>query len=126
MKRTLPLFALAMVLIIVGVVKMQGQNGQFVQQNDRGDRDERDDDDDPRIRIGFAIAPVPLNLRGKNRSLVGLGATSSTRRRTARAAIARRPTRQAAIPTLESRRRSARPRICRAAARCSVRSCPAT
>jgi hypothetical protein len=26
-----------------------------------------------RIRQGFAIAPVPLNLRGKNRALVGLG-----------------------------------------------------
>jgi hypothetical protein len=29
--------------------------------------------DDSRIQIGFAIAPVPLNLTGKNRSLVGLG-----------------------------------------------------
>ena len=26
-----------------------------------------------RVRIGFEIAPVPLNLRGKNRALVGLG-----------------------------------------------------
>lgn len=26
-----------------------------------------------RIRIGFQIAPVPLNLRGKDRELVGLG-----------------------------------------------------
>ena len=26
-----------------------------------------------RVRIGFAIAPVALNLRGKNRELVGLG-----------------------------------------------------
>jgi hypothetical protein len=36
----------------------------------------QDQDDDPtasRIRRGFAIAPVPLNLRGKNRALVGLG-----------------------------------------------------
>src|SRR5215471_5152886 len=34
-----------------------------------------DDDDDTgsRIKIGFAIAPVPLNLAGKNRALVGLG-----------------------------------------------------
>ena len=31
------------------------------------------DDSDPRIQRGFAIAPVPLNLVGKNRSLVGLG-----------------------------------------------------
>jgi hypothetical protein len=34
-----------------------------------------DDSDfhDPRIAIGFEIAPVPLNLRGKDRALVGLG-----------------------------------------------------
>jgi len=32
-----------------------------------------DDDGDPRIRTGFEIAPVPLNLAGKNRALVGLG-----------------------------------------------------
>jgi hypothetical protein len=31
------------------------------------------DDEASRIRIGFAIAPVPLNLVGKNRGLVGLG-----------------------------------------------------
>src|SRR5215469_1875599 len=32
-----------------------------------------DDDTDPRIKIGFKIAPVPLNLTGKDRDLVGLG-----------------------------------------------------
>jgi len=31
------------------------------------------DDESSKIRIGYAIAPVPLNLEGKNRSLVGLG-----------------------------------------------------
>src|SRR2546430_15633397 len=31
------------------------------------------DDEDSRIQRGFAIAPVPLNLKGKNRALVGLG-----------------------------------------------------
>jgi hypothetical protein len=39
-------------------------------------RDAKADDDgdhDPRIRRGFEIAPVPLNLAGKNRELVGLG-----------------------------------------------------
>lgn len=29
--------------------------------------------DESRIRIGFARAPMPLDLRGKNRALVGLG-----------------------------------------------------
>ena len=32
-----------------------------------------DDSEQSRIRIGFEIAPVPLNLAGKNRALVGLG-----------------------------------------------------
>ena len=32
-----------------------------------------DDDKDPRIKIGFKIAPVPLNLSDKDRDLVGLG-----------------------------------------------------
>src|SRR5258707_3659820 len=31
------------------------------------------DDDESRIREGFEIAPVHLNLNGKNRALVGLG-----------------------------------------------------
>jgi len=30
-------------------------------------------DDESRIQQGFAVAPVPLNLAGKNRALVGLG-----------------------------------------------------
>ena len=30
-------------------------------------------EDESKIQQGFAIAPVPLNLRGKNRALVGLG-----------------------------------------------------
>jgi hypothetical protein len=32
-----------------------------------------DDDTDSRVRIGFQIAPVPLNLDGKDSALVGLG-----------------------------------------------------
>jgi hypothetical protein len=32
-----------------------------------------EDDTDARVRIGFQIAPVPLNLEGKDRDLVGLG-----------------------------------------------------
>jgi hypothetical protein len=41
----------------------------------RGKAGARDDDDDkdPRIEQGFDIAPVHLNLEGKNRNLVGLG-----------------------------------------------------
>jgi hypothetical protein len=32
-----------------------------------------DDDDDSRIQIGFKIAPVPLNLEGRDQAKVGLG-----------------------------------------------------
>lgn len=32
-----------------------------------------DDHEDSKVRIGLQIAPVPLNLNGKNRALVGLG-----------------------------------------------------
>jgi hypothetical protein len=32
-----------------------------------------DDDTESRIKIGFEIAPVPLNLKGKDRAKVGLG-----------------------------------------------------
>src|SRR5437879_9591316 len=35
--------------------------------------DEGDDRNESRIHRGLEIAPVPLNLEGKNRSLVGLG-----------------------------------------------------
>src|SRR3989454_7714876 len=31
------------------------------------------DDEESRMQRGFAIAPLPLNLKGKNRALVGLG-----------------------------------------------------
>jgi hypothetical protein len=34
---------------------------------------ETDSSSDSRVRIGFRISPVELNLRGKNRALVGLG-----------------------------------------------------
>lgn len=32
-----------------------------------------DDDTNSKIKIGFAIAPVPLNLAGRNKAMVGLG-----------------------------------------------------
>ena len=32
-----------------------------------------DDDSESKIQRGFSIAPVPLNLAGKNRALVGMG-----------------------------------------------------
>jgi hypothetical protein len=42
-------------------------------QRGRADSDKSDNSEESKIKIGFAIAPVPLNLKEKNRSLVGLG-----------------------------------------------------
>ncbi len=39
----------------------------------RGRAEDGEEGNDSRIEQGFDIAPVPLNLDGKNRSLVGLG-----------------------------------------------------
>ncbi len=53
-----------------------GANGDDRKQDRKEDRDDRGqghDNDDPRIKRGFDISPVPLNLRGRNRELVGLG-----------------------------------------------------
>src|ERR1700693_2440866 len=62
-------------LIIVGAtmafagVAMVG----MLMSSPRGRADDRGDNSDSRIEQGFEIAPVPLNLEGKNRALVGLG-----------------------------------------------------
>jgi hypothetical protein len=37
------------------------------------DEDNGDKNEESKIERGFDIAPVPLNLNGKNRALVGLG-----------------------------------------------------
>jgi hypothetical protein len=37
------------------------------------ERDEQRDEEGSKIQIGFDIAPVKLNLQGKNRALIGLG-----------------------------------------------------
>lgn len=53
--------AIAVVLAATFTVSAQGNAAQ------------RGGDSESRIELGFAIAPVPLNLVGKNRSEVGLG-----------------------------------------------------
>jgi len=40
---------------------------------DQGKSASASSDDQSKIQAGFAIAPVPLDLRGKNRAMVGLG-----------------------------------------------------
>jgi hypothetical protein len=57
----------AIVAIVLAGVLIRSPRVQA--QEDDDDRDSND----PRIEQGFAIAPVPLNLDGKNRKLVGLG-----------------------------------------------------
>ena len=41
--------------------------------NNQGNNNQVSNDEQARIQIGFQVAPVPLNLAGKNRDLVGLG-----------------------------------------------------
>jgi hypothetical protein len=55
--------------LFVGVILL-GTVTRPVPAQDAG---EQNDDNDSRIQKGFAIAPVHLNLEGKNRALVGLG-----------------------------------------------------
>jgi len=73
-----------------------------------------DDDTDSRVQIGLKIAPVPLNLNGKDRAMVGLGSYLVTA--TGATAVARPhldfiTSSQARTRTLTSRRRSIRPSI---------------
>jgi hypothetical protein len=62
MKRVILISALFAGLVLT-VVLMSPQRG----------RAEGSEVEENQIQQGFAIAPVPLNLRGKNRALVGLG-----------------------------------------------------
>jgi hypothetical protein len=69
MKRNLVFGVLTCVLVTTMAVRMQGR-----QQGPGGSGDETAGaSQDSRIQIGFRIAPVPLNLEGKNPALVGLG-----------------------------------------------------
>jgi hypothetical protein len=56
----------AIVAIVLAGMLIRSPRVQAQEDDDR-------DSNDPRIEQGFAIAPVPLNLDGKNRKLVGLG-----------------------------------------------------
>ncbi len=51
-----------MVLVLLVVAGLRGQASEADENDDRW-----------RIERGFDIAPVPLNLEGKDRALVGLG-----------------------------------------------------
>ena len=68
MKRVI-LMCVLCVGFVLTVVLMSPQGGR-AQGQANGDEE---GGEESQIRRGFAIAPVPLNLRGKNRALVGLG-----------------------------------------------------
>ena len=51
----------------LAAIVLMGLAGSRAVRADDGDNEES------KIQQGFAIAPVPLNLAGKNRALVGLG-----------------------------------------------------
>src|SRR5262245_6766996 len=54
----------ATVLVVFGVM---------LDRSEKGKAANADNDNESRVRRGLEIAPVPLNLTGKNRALVGLG-----------------------------------------------------
>ena len=62
MKRTAALVALAALLLVAGAVGIHGQRGPATSASENS-----------KIQIGFAIAPVPLDMGGRNPALVGLG-----------------------------------------------------
>jgi hypothetical protein len=69
------LIPISILAVLTSVPLEQGQGRVAVAGQSAVD-DEDDGDEHEilsRIRTGFEIAPVPLNLQGKNRALVGLG-----------------------------------------------------
>ncbi len=79
MKRKLMLFALLALLGLVVVVlsprvmPASPRTGLTAATLNSDNNDDANDISESTIRRGFALAPVMLNLRGKNRALVGLG-----------------------------------------------------
>src|SRR5712692_11839453 len=55
----------ALAVVVLGGLLIGSRSGNAFQN--------QGNDDESRIQQGFEIAPVPLNLAGKNRALVGLG-----------------------------------------------------
>jgi hypothetical protein len=71
MKRNGLLFLIAaLVLLWLGTMLVKSPQVQAQNDDNQGNQS---NDEESKIKQGFAIAPVPLNLDGKNRALVGLG-----------------------------------------------------
>lgn len=70
--RFLKTLASGAAIVALGIIIASPRGQASGEDRDRRDRDARNDDES-RIRRGFEIAPVPLNMEGKNPELVGLG-----------------------------------------------------
>ena len=61
-------------MVVFTLLPVSGGPGQAKgHQGQQGHQGRQDDDSESKVQQGFAIAPVPLDLRGKNRALVGKG-----------------------------------------------------
>jgi len=66
--------AAALVGMVLGGMLISSTRARAQARDEDGSRRAHEEDDEQsRIQIGFEIAPVPLNLSGKDRDLVGLG-----------------------------------------------------
>lgn len=63
---------LMLAVVVMGSLASVPLRSGADERNER-DGNEGSDGNESRIRQGYALAPVPLDLRGKNRALVGLG-----------------------------------------------------
>src|SRR5437667_11518390 len=63
----------ALAVVVLGGMLISSRRGQAFDKDKGKGNQGNDDDEQSLIQRGFAIAPVPLNLAGKNRDLVGLG-----------------------------------------------------
>jgi len=62
------------VMVVFTLLPVSGGPGQAKgHQGQQGHQGRQDDDSESKVQQGFSIAPVPLDLRGKNRALVGKG-----------------------------------------------------
>lgn len=68
----MPAMLMAGALVLAPSGRAQNSSAAQASTDDRGGGHD-DDGDNSRVQQGFAIAPVPLDLHGKNRALVGLG-----------------------------------------------------
>jgi len=59
-------------LVLVGLIVATGSVAGDL-WGDRAHDGDSSDSEARRVRVGYAIAPVPLDTRGKNRVLIGLG-----------------------------------------------------